>query len=357
LPDVGATGDDKREFLYDVSAMANAGGGAARPTQIVGVASHGLDAQRLMLENLLRDNIKPRIIGHRLHPIPAGNDRYVLLIRVPRSLNAPHMVDMGGTQRFYSRNSGGKYVMDVGEIRAAFLASSSLTDRAQEWGRERFDLLARGGGQARLDAGARLILHLVPLASTTPGGLLPARVLEAQASNLRPYYTPDFQQRYNLDGFLTHPPVGAGGQVPSYVQFFRTGQIESVDTALLAPSFLKGSRRLIMSQSFEQLVIEHTRSCLEAIRGAGIAPPILIGMALLDINGYVLAAPPTIGGKDESEPIEEDAMGLPPVLLDDWETPVDTVLQPLFDTLWNAFGYPESPYYDKDGRWKPRVGF
>ena len=39
-----------------------------------------------------------------------------IIVRVPNSLNRPHMVVFKQWSRFYSRNSAGKYQLDVHEL-------------------------------------------------------------------------------------------------------------------------------------------------------------------------------------------------------------------------------------------------
>ena len=74
----GPTGDDKREFLKDVSSFANTAGGDiiigmdakdGLPTNLIGVEG-ALDADMQRLESLLRDRIEPRIVGVRMQPVP-----------------------------------------------------------------------------------------------------------------------------------------------------------------------------------------------------------------------------------------------------------------------------------------------
>jgi hypothetical protein len=80
----GTNDDAKREFLADVSSFANTAGGhlvygiseaAGIPTGLPGVVISDFDAEKLRLENLLRDGILPRISGIArstvvLHMIP-----------------------------------------------------------------------------------------------------------------------------------------------------------------------------------------------------------------------------------------------------------------------------------------------
>ncbi len=49
----------------------------------------------------------------------------MLVIRIPRSYGAPHMVTFQNTSRFYTRNSAGKHQLDVSEIRSAFALSET----------------------------------------------------------------------------------------------------------------------------------------------------------------------------------------------------------------------------------------
>jgi predicted HTH transcriptional regulator len=137
----GGSDDDRREFLSDVASFANAAGGdiifgirerrdeqgkaTGEPDTLVGITGLNLDSVRLQLENIIRDGIAPRIAGVIFHEIPRSPDPPCLLLRVPRSWIGPHMVIFKNLSRFFSRNSGGKYQLDVGEIRIGFLAAET----------------------------------------------------------------------------------------------------------------------------------------------------------------------------------------------------------------------------------------
>jgi len=70
LPD--ASRECKKEFLADVSSFANASGGHliygiseenGVPVDLCGLSNINPDAEILRLENMIRDNIEPRIAG------------------------------------------------------------------------------------------------------------------------------------------------------------------------------------------------------------------------------------------------------------------------------------------------------
>src|SRR5688500_3252299 len=119
---------DKKEFLYDVSSFANAAGGHliigmreqdGLPIELVGQKFEDIDAEIRRLDNIIRDGIEPRV-SVQIHPIRMISGNIVLLIRIPHSWAMPHMVSYQGATKFYSRNSAGKYPLDISEIRALF---------------------------------------------------------------------------------------------------------------------------------------------------------------------------------------------------------------------------------------------
>lgn len=115
----------KKEFLADVCSFANFLGGdiiygisdqrdsdgraTGIPEKIMGLATTNLLATGERLEAIVRDGIKPRIPRVQTRSIEIQGLGSVMLLRVGRSWIKPHMVTYGGTNRFYSRHSTGKY--------------------------------------------------------------------------------------------------------------------------------------------------------------------------------------------------------------------------------------------------------
>ena len=141
----GNSDSDKKEFLADVSSFANASGGVlifgikeknGVAFQLRPIKSTDVDAEILRLENMIRTGIDPRIIGLSIVPIQVKGDA-MIVVGISRSWSAPHMVTYKGHSKFYSRNSAGKYPLDVAELRAAFLLSNTLTENIREFRLER----------------------------------------------------------------------------------------------------------------------------------------------------------------------------------------------------------------------------
>ncbi|AFV02726.1 hypothetical protein UNSWDHB_4 [Dehalobacter sp. UNSWDHB] len=357
LPD---SGDKKRELLYDISAMANAGGGdiifgiredSGKPIAIEGIQTQNADSIILSFENSIRDCISPRIIGLAVRSLKVSEGQYIFMFRIPRTLNFPHMVTMGGTQRFFTRNSAGKYPMDVTEIRAAFLTGTSFIEQAKSWRMDRLNRLLLNKGATPIEGGAKIVLHLIPLSSMDIQSYLDVKILKDQTSNLWPFYTTGMDYRYNLDGFLTFA-LWPGSVLPhGYVQFFRTGQIESVDIGLLKP--LEDNRKFIASIKYEEDVINHTRKYLNAMKSVGIQPPIVIELALLGVRDYYMGVGQRFARFGTPDLIKEDDLVLPGVLIENWDADLGKLLRPIFDTVWNSCGWSGSLNYDEAGNWRP----
>jgi predicted HTH transcriptional regulator len=135
---------DKKEFLADVSSLANASGGdiifgmvedkkTGTPKSLDGLSIENPDQEILRLDNIIRDGIEPRIPSVTISPpINLSNSEVALVIRIPKSWSSPHRVTFKGHDKFYSRSSNGKYALDVGELRIAFNLSETITERIRQ---------------------------------------------------------------------------------------------------------------------------------------------------------------------------------------------------------------------------------
>jgi hypothetical protein len=97
-------------MLFGVVAKKDAKGETTgEPDSIPGLAGVSTDQAILRLDSIIRDGIGPRIPGIHIRPIDGFPTGPVLLLRIPKSYAAPHMVTFKNLSRFFSRTSNGKY--------------------------------------------------------------------------------------------------------------------------------------------------------------------------------------------------------------------------------------------------------
>lgn len=367
----GNSSEEKREFLTDVASFANASGGdilfgvkerrddAGKPTgvpeAVSGLAGINTDAEILRLESMLRDSIEPRVPLVRMRSIGGFPDGPLLIVRVGQSWSPPHMVrgSGAGTYRFYSRNSAGKYPLDSTEIRAAFALSERLPERIRRFRDDRLARIIADETPVELARNPRVVLHVVPASSMRTDSTIDLGVIaSSQLRLIAPMNAGQGHRRFNLDGFLCFFSGGGLG-CQSYVQFFRNGAVEAVESWMLSPAI---DHALMPSATLEGSVITGVTRYWILLQSVGIEPPIVVFVSLLGIKNRKVAAPPDVpapfGG---ISPIERDTVVLPEVLIervtnDPYE--VARALRPAFDTMWQASGWDSSKLYDQNGKWR-----
>jgi hypothetical protein len=355
---------DKKEFLADISSFANAAGGDiiygisekrdanGKPTGIPeaanGLAGINADAEIRRLENTLRDGLTPRIIGLQLKTIDGFTSGPILIIRVPNSWNAPHMIAKGDS-RFFSRNSAGKYPLDVNEIRSAFALGASIPEKVRRFRDDRIDKVIAGETPVVLAGDAKTILHILPVAALDPTYRVDLQKV-ARFVRLVPIGARGRNQRFNFDGFVTYDgPINRPSG--SYVQVFRNGAIEAAEIYLLIDRPSQGTG-IISPVKFEQTISEALAVYLNAEVEWGITPPYFVMVSLVGVKGYIMSTKDVIW-LDGLQPIERDVLLLPDILIEDESnTNIPSLLRPVFDALWQSSGLSGSMNYDNEGNWK-----
>lgn len=359
---VGGTDRDKKEFLADVSSFANAAGGdlligvaekSGVAVGLPGIAADEADATILRLENLIRDGLDPRIPGLQSRAVPIGADRAVIVIRVPRSFAAPHMVTLGGLSKFYSRNSAGKHQLDVGEIRAAFALSDAARTRLQNFRIERLAKITANETPIALSRPCRSVLHVIPLTAADNVTQIDAGAVVGDPQHFRPLYGSGWDTRVNFDGALAYAPYRDEARAGSYTQLFRNGAIEGVESVMLRPEN-NGVSHPIPSLLLERTLIEGLRLYLTLLDQFGVEGPYLIGLSLLDVRGQTMALSQGRHAYLETHPIDRDDLVVPELLVEDPQQPPATILRPAIDAIWQAAGWRGSENYDAEGFWHDR---
>lgn len=252
----GKSNEERKEFLADVSSFANSAGGdlvygikesAGIPVDVCGLEAD-CDATVLDLEARIRDGISPRISGVHSLSIKLANGKIAFVLRIPRSYASPHMVTFGGTSRFYARASNGKFQLDIGQIRSAFLASENTSEKIRDFRAERINRILANETPIRLNHTTRLVLQIVPLSAFDR---LISIDLKAVCNN-RTYPTHSTLcpigheiapvSRINFDGLVLFRPSETA-DADGYTLLYRNGIIESTVCSLLRD--YQGHKRIV----------------------------------------------------------------------------------------------------------------
>jgi hypothetical protein len=359
--------EDKREFVADITAFANAIGGdviygirerrdaegkhTGEPDAVVGLNGVNLETARSRLQNLLRDSVEPRIAGVEFHGIARQRGDPCLLVRVPKSWAAPHMVSYRGSGRFYGRSTSGKYPLDVGEIRSAFLAAEAAQDRVRRLRIERVMRILAQETPIPVGSGPKVILHALPTSPSESPWVQLKTLQDSEVADLMPPLGGRARAwRFNLDGFITYTG-SSGAESDSYAQVFRNGGVESMAGNLI---FINERDKTFYGPRLEAKLIQNLGAWQKLWKRIGVGPPIAIGVAVFGVKGTGIrpTSDPWVF-PHETYPFDRDPIMVPEVVVEDTITPPDVTLKPVLDMLWNAGGWAGSPSY-LDGKWTER---
>jgi hypothetical protein len=154
--------------------------------------------------------------------------------------------------------------------------------------------------------------------------------------------TPFFAYRYLV--YDAPFELNQGGS-SCYLQFFRTGVLESASAALLYGS------KLIPSAVFEgRLLLRDIPTYINILNKLGASPPIFLGLTLLGVSGYSMHVPPALSfsGLGPAAAFDREMLILPDAMAQGFDDKAALVMKPIFDSVWNAVGREGSIYYQND---------
>jgi hypothetical protein len=285
------------------------------------------------------------------HPVPIQAGGNVLIIRVTRSYNAPHRVIRQGSSRFWARSAAGKYEPDVNELRTLFNAGPQLADRIRNFRLDRVAKVAAGQAPVQIMNRGVLVVHIVPLSAFDVNAALPLREIQ---QNFRSFVPLDSSSangaRINFDGVLKTSNADAQAtEHRAYVQLFRSGIIESVNSTLVPTSG-------VISNLDDRLIYEIMRA-LNDLVAVGIEPPYALLVSFIDVAGARLNF--TRGSQwfdNLSDPLDRDQYHFDEVIFETIpSTPAECagIIRPVLDQIANAGGNAKSIIFDNEDNYIP----
>jgi hypothetical protein len=347
---VGDTSDAKKEFLYDISSFANARGGYlvfgmeeanGLPTKLGGLSNVDPDAEILRLEHMARDGIRPPIAGLQSAAVKLVSGNVALVMRVPKSWNPPHQVTFQKAFRFYSRDSNGKYQIDVDELRAVFVLSASAAEAMRLFRINRIGKVVGGNAPVSLDVGAKMIVHLLPFSAFAAPQQIDVQTLWGNPAGVVGVMRGGGTPTMNLDGLLLASPTRPA---PRYAQVFRNGCVEVVS----GWSGEANSRNSLPCPAFETALIEHLYRAKQLFGSIGVAPPIAVMVTFTGVDGWNIATQ----WDSSAARFDRDPVVIPELVLESFDGIVQNEIKPILDMIWNAAGSVGSPNYDGNGHYK-----
>ena len=356
------TGDERKEFLADISSFANADGGhiifgiaendeSHLPIEVCGVTIDNDDEFIRKIENLIRDSIAPRIPDIK-YIIIALNSHKVLVVHISPSYLSPHRVNYKGHDKFYTRNAKGKYPMDVDELRQAFTFSDSLNKQIESYKLERLSSIAANRYRVLEDGYPYFIIQCLPISAFRSRELYSVKeISDAMGKVGSDAFGSLSSKQITIDGIF----IRSSDQVKNSFAHYKTNGInEKATTLFFYPEYkatnISPSKKInvINERDLLEIIISTCSEQLNYYSTMNIPTPIIISCAIM--NGYGFTIPNRQWMRTYGS-IDRDALLMPDILVEELTAKPEVLLKPVFDAIWNACGYTRCLAYDEDGHY------
>lgn len=353
------TDSEKKEFLTDISSFANSQGGyiiygileqQGYPSELVGIKIDNIDEIKLKLENIIRDGIKARIQGIKIQEVKIDDEKWCIIIYIPKSYFSPHMISyqLKGSERFFSRNSSGKYPLDIQEIRNAFISNESLKEKINNFYMDRVIKIKNNDLVLPLFGIRKIVLHLIPFSSFNYFSKYNLELIELNMNDknkisisnliLRPIKDSlSLKYRFNIDGLLIYNYC-PGFKFNLYTQIYRNGIIETVNTFLLKENidFTINGKNSLPLKALKEILIYIIPNFFELYKIWNTPPPFYLKLTLLNVSNFKVA-------KDKNKisqyEIDRDDLYLPEIIIESYEDNIENLIDKYWiELIWESAG-------------------
>lgn len=346
------TNEARLEFLKDVSAMANSDGGtivygmsekAGQASNLRPIEGQSPDAVKRRLGQIAESGVEPRLptIDFQVVDHPGGG--FLLALIIPRSYIGPHQVS--SSNAFYIRSASHTTQFSYSQLRDAFTLRSHAEDRIRQWRAARLALIKSGRMPRPLIAGARYVIHILPVAAFAAEMPVSITKFANQGNKLLFGRLSSFATFFNLDGLVASSAFNQTEDA-KYVQLFRNGAIETAGFFGLTHD----SQKIIPAEFFANELRSALATQLDALISLGISGPVVIATAFLSVRDYRLGV-----SNYHLPATDRDDLELPEIFSEsiyELSSDIDVVARPILDILWQSFGQQFCGMYDPHGLWR-----
>ncbi len=79
--------------------------------------------------------------------------------------------------------------------------------------------------------------------------------------------------------------------------------------------------------------------------------PLFVGLSFCNAKGCVLRAAGSGAWTTNGVTLKNEVVILPECIVESADADLPRLLKPIFDVVWNGFGYMSSEKYDQNGKW------
>lgn len=359
--------EDVREMLRDISSMANSYGGyiflgikekddnSGLPVKFVGIDEGENERNRIFSSCLV--NIEPRLSGLQVKAIDLDGEKSVLVIFVPHSTRAPHIITFKGLNQFWIRHDRQKSKMSVEEIRDAFLKTENILQDIRNFlQKRRTEILEEINHHPYYIIGASPLLIKEDIID----------IFDQQVRDLLKNPPAQRAEGWNLDfdiGTEPHPTLwGLKIEIKGFrsVELFRNGYLEAAIN-IEESSFVKEQAKISGKNHpvlYPYPLVEYPVSFFRLLKSLreylGLEGPFITFVSLLNIPGFGLRRwrPGAITYSRDLEIWGKQHLEIPSSQIMTLSDP-DNTAKFFVDRIWQAFGYEKAPLF-KEGKFDPK---
>lgn len=355
------------DFYADYTAFANGVGGLiiygleeARdkrgnklgyPSQIMGIDAKNVAGFIQQVEQALQAGVRPPIVGVRFSQVECENGT-VLIVQIPRSLNAPHQITWQKKYRFHKRSESGNYRMEVNELRETFQRTSEWKKEAESFHKTRVTDIRTVSSKSPIRFHRPLILHAIPLGSnrdyTDPviarkhiTNLLPS-VKENYGVGLDPWL-----KKIDMDGFTTWSGQNINKTI---IRVFRGGEIEVVRELPIHSYDCSGHQFVEMDAlTLENVLTGITNNVMDFMDDIEQEPPVAFFLGVIKVSNLTLWDGSQSGqAVNQLDPkkyvIDRSDLEIPEIIFSGDREQLLVQLDSFFDLIWQSAGHDGSPF-------------
>lgn len=238
------------------------------------------------------------------------------------------------------------------QLRSAFDRTATLADRARQFRDDRLQTIINRKTWKPMKDGPICAVHLIPIASMSGRKTIDVQSIYHDYTRFMFSDWGGASRTLNLDGLVVHPGLIDDSEATAFNQIFRTGALEALRHGGLLTN---PSRQYIPSSTISAFFRDAIDRFFKAEQSFGFAGPAVVSASLLFVNDYEFGLGQQFFHFNRAM-ADRQHLILPETWVDSIETltDVDSVVRPILDVLWQAFGVERCYEYNDQGVWSPR---